>query len=103
MVGLSSKVENIRGEQKMIDFSSIRLVILDIDGVIYYNDLAVPGASMAIQTLREHGFLVKFLTNDAVSSRTSRANELNALGFEVTASDIFTPASLAARSIKLLG
>lgn len=87
----------------MFDLNVVRLVILDIDGVIYSSNLAIPGASDSIHRLRRSGIVVKFLTNDAFNSRSSRANELNALGFDVLPSDIYTPAFLATNILKSLG
>ncbi len=87
----------------MTNFNEVSLVILDIDGVIYNNHTIVQGASEAVMLLRKHGLVVKFLTNDAISSRSLRAQELNALGFDVLASDIYTATSLTAHYLQLVG
>ncbi len=92
-----------QGGKAMIDLSSIRLLIIDIDGVIYCNNAVPPGISGAITILRERGLIVKYLTNDAVSSRYSRAKELNASGLNVDPSDIYTAASLTANFLRLMG
>lgn len=87
----------------MASINAMRLVILDIDGVVYCNNMAVPGACDAVEILLQQGLIVKFLTNDAVSSRLSRVRELNALGFNVHLSDIYTAASITADYLRLLG
>jgi HAD superfamily hydrolase (TIGR01458 family) len=90
-------------KQAMMGLNGIRLLIVDIDGVICCNNAAAPGASEAITRLREHGLVIKFLTNDAISSRYSRAQELNALGFDIHPSDIYTAASLTADYLRQMG
>jgi HAD superfamily hydrolase (TIGR01458 family) len=83
--------------------NEIHLVVLDIDGVFYCKNGAVLGAREAIAMLRKSGLIIRFLTNDAFSSRFSRAQELNTLGFDVHPSDIYTAASLTADYLRLLG
>lgn len=80
-----------------------RLVILDIDGVIYCDGGAAPSSPEAIELIREMGIKIRYLTNDSIAPRRARAAELASLGFNITASDIFSASSLAARYLSRLG
>lgn len=81
----------------------VKLLILDIDGVIYCGNDAIPGAQNALEELQKRGFIVKFLTNDGVNSRHSRAKALNSLGFNIEPANIYTAASLAAEYLRRMG
>ncbi|SDJ83405.1 hypothetical protein [Aliiruegeria lutimaris] len=47
-------------------FEMIGGVLLDISGVLYQGDVAIPGAVEAVRRLRDTGLPIRFLTNSTV-------------------------------------
>jgi len=73
-----------------------RLVIFDLDGVIYRGGEGLPFAAEAVSGLRELGVHVRFLTNNSTRSRSSYSEKLRGLGIEAGPDD-FMSSSLATR------
>ncbi|TMB57359.1 MAG: HAD-IIA family hydrolase [Chloroflexi bacterium] len=86
MVTLSS------GSMKAADLRP-RLVIFDLDGVVYRGDRAVPGAAELIGALRERGSLVRFATNNSMTTREGYVSRLAAMGIETASEEIVTSTS----------
>lgn len=72
-------------------------VLLDLDGVVYVGDHAVPGAVDAIAAARDAGSRVAFVTNNASRTPETVAESLRRLGVDATAADVVTAAQAAAR------
>lgn len=72
------------------------LVMLDLDGVVYVGDEAVPGAAEALHRVRETGVHLAFVTNNASRSPDGVAQKLNRVGVEAEAGDVVTSAQAAA-------
>ena len=72
-------------------------LLLDLDGVVYVGDKALPGAREAIWKLRAANIPFRFITNTTRRSRAQLADKLARLDLEIAASDSFTPASLMRR------
>jgi HAD superfamily hydrolase (TIGR01458 family) len=72
-------------------------LLLDLSGVIYVQDEAVPGAAEALTRLRESGIPVRLVTNTTMRPRRSILERLERLGIEADPSELLTPATLAAR------
>ena len=70
---------------------------MDMDGVLYRGDHPLPGALDTLNTLRELGVRVAFLTNNASRHREELAARLSRLGFDCTAGDVWGSAYIAAR------
>ena len=70
-------------------------VLLDISGVLYESDEAVPGAVDAVERLRACDLSVRFLTNSTRRPKKAILKKLAAMGFDVDASEILTPAEAA--------
>lgn len=64
--------------------------IIDLDGTVYKGGAPIDGAAEAIQTLRNAGFRLLFLTNAAVRSRQSYSEKLTQLGIQATPEEILT-------------
>lgn len=73
-----------------------RGVLLDLAGVIYDGEAAIPGGVDAVARLREAGLAVRFVSNTTRSPKQGVLQRLEAMGLTVTEADVFTPA-LAAR------
>lgn len=69
---------------------------LDLDGVVYVGDEALPGAVETIARLRAYGKRVLFLTNDPRSARRDYAAKLERLGIPATEGDILTSGAATA-------
>ncbi len=72
------------------------LVMLDLDGVVYIGDRAVPGAGAHLAAARDAGAHLAFVTNNASRSPGAVAEKLTRLGVRAAASDVVTSAQAAA-------
>jgi HAD superfamily hydrolase (TIGR01458 family) len=70
-------------------------LLIDLDGVLYVEDDAVPGAAEAVAELRERGLELRFVTNTTSRSRRQTLGRLESLGFELEPEQLITPAALA--------
>ncbi len=70
--------------------------LVDLDGVVYVGQRAVPGAAAAIAELRRRGKPVLFVTNDSRSSRADYAAKLCRLEIPATAADVLSAGSATA-------
>lgn len=73
------------------------LAMLDLDGVVYIGDVAVPGAADAIAGARAAGMGVAFITNSAARPPATVAQHLRELGVGAAPADVVTSAQAAAR------
>jgi HAD superfamily hydrolase (TIGR01458 family) len=75
----------------------VEALLLDLSGVIYVQDEAVPGAAETLGELRERGIPLRLVTNTTMRPRSSILERLDRLGIEADSSELITPATLAAR------
>jgi glycerol-1-phosphatase len=75
-------------------------LIVDLDGVVWLGDVAVPGSVEAIAELRADGVRLIFVTNDPRGSRAEYASRLHDLGVEVDEKDIVTSGSALASLLR---
>jgi HAD superfamily hydrolase (TIGR01458 family) len=78
-------------------------LLLDLSGVIYVQDEAVPGAAEALATLRSSGMPIRLVTNTTMRPRRSILERLERLGIDADPSELITPATLAARRCEEAG
>jgi HAD superfamily hydrolase (TIGR01458 family) len=71
-------------------------LLLDLSGVVYVQDEAVPGAAEALERLRADGIPIRLVTNTTMRPRRSILERLERLGIEADADELLTPATLAA-------
>ncbi|MBI3923482.1 MAG: phosphoglycolate/pyridoxal phosphate family phosphatase [Armatimonadetes bacterium] len=83
--------------------SSIRTVLLDMDGVIYLGKRVVPGAVAAIARLRENGLRVCFCSNNSSKSRTDYQEKLRSLGIPSEIEEIVNSARATALYLEETG
>jgi HAD superfamily hydrolase (TIGR01458 family) len=67
-----------------------RAVLIDLAGVLYVGDQAIPGAVDALARLRAAGLPLRFLTNTTRSPRQAIVDRLQRLGFDIPAKEINT-------------
>lgn len=72
------------------------LAALDLDGVVYVDDHAVPGAVEALEHARREGMQLAFITNNASRPPAVVAKQLRTLGISAEESDVVTSAQAAA-------
>jgi 4-nitrophenyl phosphatase len=70
-----------------------RLVILDLDGVVYRGDQPIPGAAPLAAALRAAGILVRFATNNSMATREAYAQRLRSMGVAAEPDEIVTSTS----------
>ncbi len=68
----------------------IKGIIFDIDGVLEYQGKVYPGAVELVNSLRERGMILRFLTNSTLKSRLSCAARLRKAGFGALDEEVFT-------------
>jgi glycerol 3-phosphatase-2 len=71
-------------------------LIVDLDGVVWVGDSAVPGAADALAAVRARGTRLLFLTNDPRSSPGEYASRLRTLGIEALETEVLTAAGATA-------
>jgi HAD superfamily hydrolase (TIGR01458 family) len=82
---MAGSLENVEG------------LLLDLSGVVYVQDEAVPGAAEALAGLRERGLPIRLVTNTTMRPRRSILERLERLGIEADPEELITPATLAKR------
>ncbi len=76
-------------------FEHTRALLIDLDGVLYIEDQPIAGAVNALARLRDHGPVLRFVTNTTAHSRGRTLAKLERLGFAVGEDELVTPAALA--------
>ena len=84
----------------MNDFSNIKGVLFDLDGVLYVGNQAIPGAIEAVKQIRAAGLTCRYVTNTSTLSLKSLQNKINALGFDVAPSEIISAPQAALNFLK---
>jgi NagD protein len=82
-----------------MSIKKVRLMALDLDGVVYEGRQALAGAVESIEAFRKRGIIVRFLTNNSASSRAEIALKLSRLGVDAHAEEVYSSAYGAARYI----
>ncbi len=72
------------------------VALLDLDGVVYVGDHAVPGAPEALAAAREAGMRLAFVTNNAGRPPEEVAAHLTALGIPAAPEEVVTSAQAGA-------
>lgn len=76
-------------------FDRVGFVLCDLDGVVWLDHRAIPGAPEAVGRLRESGRRVVFVTNNSVSVVADHERALSSIGIPATG-DVVTSAQAAA-------
>lgn len=72
------------------------LLMLDLDGVVYVGEQAVPGAPALLDRARQAGLALAFITNNASRPPTAVVEKLGRLGVRAEVEDVVTSAQAAA-------
>jgi 4-nitrophenyl phosphatase len=71
----------------------VRLVIFDLDGVIYRGSQPVEGAAELVRWLHERGVAVRFATNNSMVAREGYVERLAGMGITTSIEEIVTSTS----------
>lgn len=82
---------------------SIRVVIFDLDGVLYRGEEPMPGALETVAELLRAGKRVIYATNNSTRSRAEYVTRLRGFGFPAEVDDIVTSAWATARYLSQHG
>jgi arabinose operon protein AraL len=77
-------------KRPLIKLAKIDGFIFDLDGTLYLGDSVLPGAVKTLQTLRQMGKQVLFITNKPLFSRQHYAAKLTGLGISATPEEVIT-------------
>lgn len=81
--------------RERIDVRDLRALCIDMDGVLYRGETALPGARELIEFLRVRGIPYLFLTNNSSRTPKQYADKLLRLGIRTTEDRILTSAQVA--------
>jgi 4-nitrophenyl phosphatase len=70
-----------------------KLVILDLDGVVYRGRQPIPGAAALVAALRRRGILTRFATNNSMATRDAYVARLAEMGIATELEEIVTSTS----------
>jgi 4-nitrophenyl phosphatase len=73
--------------------TTLRLVIFDLDGVMYRGRQPVPGAADLVASLRAAGLLIRFATNNSMTARAGYVPRLVEMGVPTEVGEIVTSTS----------
>lgn len=79
---------------------SVDSVLFDCDGVIWRGDQAIPGAPEVINSLKNSGKMVFFITNNSTKTRKMYADKLGRLGFDAREEEVFGTAYCSAMYLR---
>jgi ribonucleotide monophosphatase NagD (HAD superfamily) len=75
-----------------------KAALLDVDGTLSFKGSLIPGATRALEWLRQQGIAVRLLTNIDSRAPATLAHQLAEQGLEVHVAEVFTPV-MAARQL----
>lgn len=78
----------------------VRLVIFDLDGVVYRGSTPIDGAPALVAWLHERGVSVRFATNNSSVTRTGYVARLGAMGIATAADEIVTSTSATVEHLR---
>lgn len=74
-----------------------KLLLFDLDGVVWLGTDPIPGVAEAINGLRERGFQIRFLTNNASQTRKRQCEKLRSMDVIAEVEEVITAGYAAAR------
>lgn len=89
---MGDRAENT--DRKKISF------IFDLDGTLYLGDQIIPGAKEAVDSVREKGMSVRFVTNNPRYSQSYYAQKLSKLGIPAHVNEVVTSGMVTAEFLK---
>lgn len=81
--------------------NEVRLVIFDLDGVVYRGVEPIPGAADLVEWLHAERVLVRFATNNSMVARSGYVERLAAMGIRTVVEEIVTSTSATVTHLAL--
>ncbi len=78
----------------------VRLVIFDLDGVVYRGNVPIPGARELVDYLHAAGVAVRFATNNSMVARAGYVERLGAMGIRTGVDEIVTSTSATVEHLR---
>ena len=78
----------------------VRLVIFDLDGVVYRGTEPIPGASDLVAWLHQRGVAVRFATNNSMVAREGYVERLGGMGISTSVQEIVTSTSATVEHLR---
>lgn len=75
--------------------------VFDLDGTVYLGEALLPGAKRTIETLREAGCRLVFVSNKPVETRQAYADKLTCLGLPTSVTQIVNSTQVTVRELSL--
>ena len=85
------------------NLANVRVLAVDLDGVVYQGKTMLSGADEAIHRLRQNGLKVFFTTNSSGKTRADIARKLANMGIPAVEDDVLTSAYTAGCLIRGMG
>jgi 4-nitrophenyl phosphatase len=80
--------------------ASVRLVIFDLDGVVYRGNEPIPGARELVAWLHAKRVAVRFATNNSMVTRAGYVERLGAMGIPTSEEEIVTSTSATVEHLR---
>ncbi len=80
--------------------TTVRGLLIDLDGVVYIGTEAIPGAVDFLSKARSHGLPYLLVTNNSTATVRVVADRLRSMGIQVEPDEILTSAEAAAALVK---
>jgi 4-nitrophenyl phosphatase len=84
-----------------MDWSSLKAVLIDLDGVVYTGRIPIPGAAGFLSEARRRGLKFLLVTNNSTTSPELVAERLRGMQIDVEPDEILTSAQAAVAYVKL--
>ncbi len=81
----------------MLNPSSIKGILFDLDGVLYVDAKTIAGAVEAVNKIRASGLSCRFVTNTSTLSLDSLQQKLHSFGFDIPTREIISAPQAAVR------
>jgi HAD superfamily hydrolase (TIGR01458 family) len=75
------------------NFSNIKGILFDLDGVLYVGGQAIEGAQDTLMQLKRQNIPCRFITNTSTRTAVNVASKLQAMGFSIELEEIFSAVS----------
>jgi HAD superfamily hydrolase (TIGR01457 family) len=81
---------------RLLRLTDVRALLIDVDGVIYYDDMILPGVNELLDFLRQHEIVYAFVTNGTRNRPRDHRLKLSRFGIDVQGAPVFTAAMATA-------
>ena len=89
-------------DQSLIS-SDVKAFLIDLDGVLYVGKNPIPGVKECLQQMLDQGYDYRFVSNSTRRCKSSVADRLKGLGYDISEKQIFTPPLVAIEHMKKRG